>query len=119
VPTGQTIAIAGLINENLREGVSKFPGLGDLPVLGTLFRSQEYQKGQTELVIFVTPRLARPTQPELVKLPTDGFVEPNDVEFYLMGRLQGNRPGDRSYSSSRSRMGPDNQGTEGPFGHDL
>jgi pilus assembly protein CpaC len=61
VPSGQTIAIAGLINERLREGVSKFPGLGDVPVLGTLFTSQDYQKNQTELVIFVTPRLARPT----------------------------------------------------------
>jgi pilus assembly protein CpaC len=119
VPSGQTIAIAGLLNENLREGVSKFPGLGGLPVVGALFRSQEYQKGQTELVIFVTPRLARPTSPELVKLPTDDFVEPNDVEFYLMGRLQGRKPGDRPPSSRSSTLGPDNTGSEGPFGHDL
>jgi pilus assembly protein CpaC len=119
VPSGQTIAIAGLINENLREGVSKFPGLGDVPVFGALFRSQEYQKNQTELVIFVTPRLARPVRPELVQLPTDGFVEPNDVEFYLMGRLQGSRPGDRSRTSTSGSLGPDQRGTEGPFGHDL
>ena len=64
VPSGQTIAIAGLINESLREGSSKFPGLGDLPIIGSLFRSQNYQKGQTELVMFVTPRLARPIRPE-------------------------------------------------------
>jgi pilus assembly protein CpaC len=118
VPSGQTIAIAGLINERLRENVNKFPRLGDVPVLGTLFRSPEYQKNETELVIFVTPRLARPIEPDMVKLPTDDFVEPNDVEFYLMGRLQGRKPGDRP-ASSGNRLGPDNKGSEGPFGHDL
>ncbi len=119
VPSGQTIAIAGLINERLREGASKFPGLGDVPVLGTLFRSQDYQKNQTELVIFVTPRLARPTQPELVRLPTDDFVEPDDVEFYLLGRLQGRKPGEATGSSRQGTLGPDQTGSEGLFGHDL
>jgi pilus assembly protein CpaC len=119
VPTGQTIAIAGLLSENLREGVSKFPGLGDLPIVGPLFRSQEYQKGQTELVIFVTPRLARSYRPELVKLPTDDFVDPDDMEFYLLGRLQGRKPGARARSRSSGRLGPDKTGAEGHFGHDL
>jgi pilus assembly protein CpaC len=86
---GETIAIAGLINENLRELVTKFPGLGDLPVLGALFRSQEFVKGQTELVILVTPRLAKPLPPDRIRLPTDGFVEPTDAEFYLLGRMEG------------------------------
>jgi pilus assembly protein CpaC len=90
---GQTIGIAGLINENLREVVSKFPGLGDLPVLGALFRSQEFQKGQTELVILVTPRLAKPLPEGGVKLPTDGFVEPSDADFFLLGRIEGTRAG--------------------------
>lgn len=119
VPSGQTIAIAGLIDESLREGVRKFPGLGDLAIVGPLFRSQEFEKGQTELVIFVTPRLARPIQPELVRLPTDDFVEPNDVEFYLLGRMQGRKPGDYSTPSPASSLGPDQRGTEGAFGHDL
>jgi pilus assembly protein CpaC len=119
VPSGQTIAIAGLLNENLREGVSKFPVLGDLPIVGPLFRSQEFQKGQTELVIFVTPKLARSYRPELVKLPTDDFVEPNDTEFYLLGRLQGRKPGTGSHASSSSLLGPDKTGSEGHFGHDL
>jgi pilus assembly protein CpaC len=109
IPSGQTIAIAGLINENLRENLRKFPGLGDLPILGNLFRSQEFVKGQTELIIFVTPRFAKPFHPELVKLPTDDFVEPNDTEFYLLGRMEGQRPS----------MGPDKGGTEGKFGHEL
>jgi pilus assembly protein CpaC len=110
VPSGQTIAIAGLINENLRESLRKFPGLGDLPILGNLFRSQEFIKGQTELVIFVTPRLAKAFDAELAKLPTDDFVEPNDTEFYLLGRMEGKR---------RPSLGPDKTGAEGIFGHEL
>jgi pilus assembly protein CpaC len=86
---GQTMGLAGLINDSLREVVTKFPGLGSLPVLGALFRSQEYRKGETELVILVTPRLAKPLPPGGVPLPTDNFVEPSDAEFYLLGRTEG------------------------------
>lgn len=85
---GQTIGIAGLINDTTRSSVTKFPGLGDLPVLGALFRSQEFQSGQTELVIFVTPHLARPISPKEVRLPTDSYVPPSDKEFFLEGRLE-------------------------------
>jgi pilus assembly protein CpaC len=88
---GQTIGIAGLLNDNLREAVEKLPGIGDIPILGALFRSQQYQSGQTELVIFVTAHLAKPISPEKIKLPTDKFVPPNDLEFYLMGRLEGSK----------------------------
>jgi pilus assembly protein CpaC len=83
---GQTIGIAGLISENMRDVVNKFPGLGDIPVLGHLFRSQEFEKGETELVILVTPTLAQPFNAEDIALPGDGFVEPSDLEFYLLGR---------------------------------
>jgi pilus assembly protein CpaC len=119
VRTGQTIAIAGLINESLRENVDKFPGLGDLPIVGTLFRSQEFVKGQTELMIFVTPKLARSFDPNLVRLPTDSFVEPTDQEFYLMGRLEGRRHRSRQGYSTGGTLGPDKAGSEGAFGHDL
>jgi pilus assembly protein CpaC len=119
VPSGRTIAIAGLINENLRENVDKFPGLGSIPIIGQLFTSQNFQKGQTELVIFVTPRLARPFRTDLVKLPTDDFVEPNDTEFYLLGRLQGHKPGGASPAAGTGTLGPDKSGAEGYFGHDL
>lgn len=118
--SGQTIAIAGMLNESLRENVSKFPGLGDIPILGALFRSQEFVKDQTELVIFVTPRLARPITPEDIRLPTGSFVAPSDLEFYLLGRLHGERE-----DSSRSAGEVDplinrlKGGTEGRFGHDL
>ena len=86
---GQTMAIAGLLNESMREVVNKFPGLGDVPVLGHLFRSQEFEKGETELVIMVTPQLAKPIDPDQIKLPTDHFIEPSDTEFYLLGRTLG------------------------------
>jgi pilus assembly protein CpaC len=88
---GQTIAIAGLLNENLREIVTKFPGLGELPVLGALFRSQEFVNNETELVIIVTPHLAKPLRQDKIRLPTDSFIEPSDLEFYLLGRLEGRR----------------------------
>lgn len=86
---GQTMGLAGLINDDLRETVTKFPGLGSLPVIGALFRSQSYLKGETELVILVTPRLAKPLPPGGIRLPTDSFVEPTDAEFYWLGRMEG------------------------------
>jgi len=89
---GQTIGLAGLINDNMRSMVSKFPGLGSLPVIGSLFRSQDFVKGQTELVILVTPRLARPIDPSRLRLPTDGYREPSDTDFFLRGRLQAPAP---------------------------
>jgi len=86
---GQTIGIAGLINENLREVITKFPGLGEIPIVGTLFRSQDFIKGETELLILVTPRLVKPLRPEDIRLPTEGFVEPSEFDWFVMGRLEG------------------------------
>jgi pilus assembly protein CpaC len=86
---GQTIGIAGLINENLRETVTKFPGLGDIPIIGALFRSQSFIKGETELLILVTPHLVKPILPGEIRLPTDKFQEPSDFEFFLGGRMEG------------------------------
>ena len=86
---GQTIGIAGLINENLREVVTKFPGLGSIPGIGALFRSQEFIKGETELLILVTPRLAKPLDRDEIRLPTEGFTEPSDLEWFLLGRTEG------------------------------
>ncbi len=108
---GQTIAIAGLINESLREAVNKFPGLGDLPILGYLFRSQSFQKGESELLIAVTPRLAKPMMPQELRLPTDSFVEPSDSDFYIMGRMEGKKPA----KTEASEEG----GTDGDFGHQV
>lgn len=123
VPSGQVIAIAGLLSERSRDQTERFPGLGDVPILGALFRSQALEKEQTELVIFVTPRLANTFNSQQVTLPTDGFVEPTDVEFYLMGKVSGQRPpaggAPAPKASKGDRLGPDKKGSEGLFGHDL
>ena len=89
---GQSMGLAGLLDDNLRELVTKFPGLGDVPIIGALFRSNQYQKGQTELMILVTPHLAKPLAPGSVTLPTDKFVEPTDAEFYWNGQIEGTAP---------------------------
>ncbi|MFL1467336.1 type II and III secretion system protein family protein [Marinobacter sp. HN1S83] len=110
---GQTIGVAGLINETLRERVDKFPGLGDLPVLGNLFRSQEFIKGKTELVILVTPHFAKPVDRDRFTLPTDYFVEPSDLEFYLLGYTEGrHEPGTGAKSTQQGSV-------KGQFGHEL
>lgn len=111
---GQTLGIAGLIDENLRENINKFPGLGDIPILGMLFRSQEFVKGETELIIFVTPHFAKPVSRPAMRLPTDAFVEPSAIEFYLMGRMQGSGP-----PSDRLNRDLEKGGLEGQFGHTL
>jgi len=89
---GQTIGLAGLLSETTATTITRFPGLGSLPVLGALFRSQSYQKGETELVILVTPRLARPLPPGKVRLPTDAYVEPTDMDFFFRGQMEHNGP---------------------------
>ena len=86
---GQSFAIAGLLNENVTENVSKFPLLGDIPILGALFRSTSFKKNETELVVIVTPHLVKPLDMRKQSLPTDKFSDPGDFKFYLMGILSG------------------------------
>jgi pilus assembly protein CpaC len=86
---GQSFAIAGLLQEELKEDMQKFPLLGDIPILGALFRSSSFIKSETELVIIVTPHLVKPLDLSKQMLPTDAFAEPDDFEFYLEGRLEG------------------------------
>ncbi len=95
---GQSFAIAGLLKDNIRDSLSKYPALGDIPILGTLFRSRDFQKDRTELLIIVTPHLVKPLDLAKQPLPTDFYVEPNDVELYIEGMLEGRekpRPGTR------------------------
>jgi pilus assembly protein CpaC len=108
---GQTIGIAGLINADMRSAVEDFPGIGNVPVLGPLFRSAEFQNNETELMIMVTPHLASPIAPEDIVLPTDAYVEPSDVDFYLLGRLEGKR---KDEGGSKDIGGVDTS-----FGHSL
>lgn len=115
---GQTMGIAGLINEDLREVVTKFPGLGNIPLIGNLFRSEEFIKGETELVIMVTPHLARPISRDQIRLPTDDFIEPTDKEFYLLGRLEG-KPRDGDGQSNSTTNGGSVGGVDSDFGHEI
>jgi pilus assembly protein CpaC len=93
---GQSFAIAGLLRDTSRDAMQKYPLLGDIPILGTLFRSREFQKNETELVIIATPRLIKPLDMAKQTLPTDFYVEPNDADFYVSGLMEGqNRGSDR------------------------
>jgi pilus assembly protein CpaC len=78
---GQSFAIAGLIRNYAAEDVSRYPFLGDLPILGLLFRSSSFQKSESELVIVVTPRLVKPSSDIKQPLPTDNYIEPNFIDM--------------------------------------
>lgn len=88
---GQSLAIAGLIKSNVTETVNRFPFLGEIPILGALFRSSEFQSDQTELMFIITPRLVKPLAANY-KLPTDNFVPPSRSEFFLGGKMEGSAP---------------------------
>lgn len=91
--SGQSFMIAGLLQNNHDNQISKAPGLGDLPVLGALFRSNGFRRNETELVIVVTPYLVKPMNANDVVLPTDGYKAPTDVERILLGQSTGGRSG--------------------------
>ncbi len=83
---GESFAIAGLLQNDTKVNISQLPILGSLPIIGSLFRSTRYQKGETELLIIVTPHLVAPIRPGQVRLPTDRVAEPNQVKTFLMGQ---------------------------------
>lgn len=85
---GQSFAIAGLIKNNATETIRRFPILGEVPVLGALFRSSEFQTDRSELMFVITPRLVKPL-PANYALPTDRYVPPTREEFFLKGQLEG------------------------------
>jgi len=79
--------IAGLMSNSSTNTIEKTPGAGDLPILGSLFRSTNFRKGETELVIVVTPYLVKPVNANDIKLPTDGYQAPNELER-LFGNME-------------------------------
>lgn len=89
---GESFAIAGLLQDDFRDLNNQVPWLGDIPVLGTLFRSAEYQRAQSELVIIVTPHLVTPTRGEALALPTDRVRIPTEKELFLFGKVVGAGP---------------------------
>jgi pilus assembly protein CpaC len=87
--SGQTIAVAGLLGEEMRGVASRIPGIGDVPVLGALFRSVNYQRRLTELVVLVTPEFVSPLDAhQKVVLPNQGLQDPSDFELYALGLLE-------------------------------
>lgn len=93
---GESFAIAGLLEDDFRSLKSQVPWLGDVPILGALFRSSEYNREQSELVIIVTAHLVSPTRGEALALPTDRVRPPSEAELFLFGKVAGrgaNLPG--------------------------
>lgn len=87
LPSGGTLATAGLIQRVSKQSLNGFPGLMNLPVIGVLFRSRDYQREETELMITATPYIAKPMEPNQVQRPDDGFVDSHDAQAVLLGRL--------------------------------
>jgi pilus assembly protein CpaC len=89
---GESFAIAGLLQDDFRNVNGQVPWVGDIPILGALFRSAEYQRAQSELVIIVTPHLVTPTRGEALALPTDRVRIPTERELFLFGKVAGSTP---------------------------
>jgi pilus assembly protein CpaC len=87
IPSGGSMAMAGLIQEQTKQAVNGLPGLTQLPVLGTLFRSRDYVNGQTELMILVTPYVVRAVAQKELSRPDDGFADASDPQADLLGSI--------------------------------
>ena len=88
LPSGGSIMMAGLLNNEITTALRGVPGLMNIPILGTLFRSTSFQQRESELVIVARAFIVQPTDPNVLSLPTDGFAPANDLDFYLLGHLQ-------------------------------
>jgi pilus assembly protein CpaC len=115
---GESFTIAGLLKDDYQNAIRQYPFVGDLPVLGTLFRSTSYQRNQTELVMVVTPHLAVPTQ-SAQALPGAGIVPPSDFELFLFGAQQGLKNGVNPEDRALMGLDPNKVGVDGKYGHVL
>lgn len=114
---GQSFAIAGLLQNDFQDQIRQVPGVGQVPVLGALFRSAEFQRRESELVIIVTPRLVKPVAAGSLRTPVDHFVPPSDLDLFLLGRTEapgsGVAPGE-----ARAVLGAQaGGGIAGTYGH--
>jgi len=112
--SGQSFAIGGLLQNNNTDTISKVPGLGDLPVLGPLFRSTQFQHNESELIIIVTPYLVRPVSGRIAA-PTDGLTLPHDKDLYELGRTTRQAEA----TGGAAPVGRDGNGLIGPAGFTL
>jgi pilus assembly protein CpaC len=87
LPSGGSMMIAGLIRDETRQAISGLPGFSKIPVLGTLFRSREFVRNETELVIIITPYLVRPVARTALARPDDNFNPPSDAAGIFLGKV--------------------------------
>ena len=115
---GESFTVAGLLSDDYQSTIRQLPFLGDLPIIGSLFRSTGYQQDQTELVIVVTPHLVTPKRGPTAT-PADSFVPPSDFELFVFGNQRGKaanlKPEDRALMSADPGKG----GLDGAYGHVL
>ncbi|MEX0841044.1 MAG: secretin, partial [Xanthobacteraceae bacterium] len=111
IPSGGALAMAGMLQEQTRQQINGLPGLMQLPVLGTLFKSRDYVNRQSELMVLVTPYIVRAVAPKNLSRPDDGFADPSDPASVLLGRLN------RIYGVA-GRVDP-NQIYHGTYGFNL
>ncbi len=109
---GQSFAIAGLLSDRIQSTISKIPLLGDIPILGALFRSVNYQRNETELLVVVTAHLAKPVAPhDAPHLPTENELnDPNDVQLFLFGSVSGGHADDSGGTMNRAAQGDTKEG---------
>jgi len=112
---GQSFAIAGLLQSNITDQVRQLPGLGEVPVLGALFRDSTFQNNETELVIIVTPSLVKPTPAGSLAAPTDTFVPPSTADLFFKGEVE--EPGSGLPSARRALGASTGGGLDGHYGY--
>jgi len=112
---GQSFAIAGLLQSDFQDAVNQFPGLGDIPVLGALLRSSNFQQNETELVIIVEAHLVKPVAAGTLAMPVDRFIPPTEPDLWLYGRLESPQSGLPRAGDSLSASGAG--GISGHYGH--
>ncbi len=105
--SGESMMIAGLLNNRSTSSINKTPGVGDIPILGALFKSDNYRRGETELVIVVTPYLVKPVTASRISLPTDGYESTSDLDRIFMGKTSGASDGTRPMPRSDTAPAPD------------
>jgi pilus assembly protein CpaC len=106
LPSGGALMVAGLLQDKSAQDLDSLPGVRDLPILGSLFGSRDFQSGQTELVIIVTPYIVSPTSPANLQTPIDGLDVATDVDTLMLGRLNRTFNHPSEATSGRSYQGP-------------
>ncbi|WP_137863162.1 MULTISPECIES: type II and III secretion system protein family protein [unclassified Sphingomonas] len=113
--SGESMVVGGLLQNSQNNSITKTPGLGDVPILGALFRSNGFQRNETELVIVITPYLVKPVNANQIVLPTDGYKAPNDFDRIFMGALSSrDKNGERPKPSMAPADGQPSVGAYSP-----